>query len=417
MSKRINPNSGGAPAAKKPHAVKRVQTPAVPPGKVFDLKSSLDEIKAFFEEHGYAVIQCLTKSECKKLIEEQIREILLKQPLRDQFRLQVFDPNTGKKLDIDADTDRYIEVLTSANLDAEVRKRYSECWTLHKGFGACCDPQVFHLRLVWAVRQNPRLYQIAMRILGNAELWVDINRSIQKLPEMGEHEFAHWDMPYFFVDAGKPLASLSGKVCYTKSVFRFTPGTHSKAAQQQIKSFYQPLYPGAKPTDAKFGLSPKIDDPLRLVQRCVAMEIDAGCAVFWHPMLLHGVEKNPKHCAIQFGHYQGYMLAVDRPEYHALAARSELEDRIHSYTVGCAPELYPSLDEIHYYPARHRIYHNRLKEYIETKMDPTHPSITTRVTRKGDIIPHLVPIPDPAYTPPELSALGQKLLGIRKWRQ
>ncbi len=47
------------------------------------------------------------------------------------------------------------------------------------------------------MREDPRLYQIARRLLGGrGDLWVYINRSIQKLPGKGTDEFLHWDLPY-----------------------------------------------------------------------------------------------------------------------------------------------------------------------------------------------------------------------------
>jgi hypothetical protein len=50
---------------------------------------------------------------------------------------------------------------------------------------------------MWVVREKPRLYAIASALLdGRRDLWVDINRPIQKLQGKGEEEFLHWDLPF-----------------------------------------------------------------------------------------------------------------------------------------------------------------------------------------------------------------------------
>ena len=47
----------------------------------------------------------------------------------------------------------------------------------HRGFGACCDPAVFHLPGVWQkIRQNVALYDVARALIGRKDIWVDLNR-------------------------------------------------------------------------------------------------------------------------------------------------------------------------------------------------------------------------------------------------
>ena len=55
-----------------------------------------------------------------------------------------------------------------------------------------------------------------------------------------------------------------------------------------------------------------------------------------------------------------------------------------------------------------------LQGYIN-KMPSDHPGITTRTTKGGKVVPHLVPVLDPDYKPPALSPLGRKLLGLDDW--
>ena len=55
-----------------------------------------------------------------------------------------------------------------------------------------------------------------------------------------------------------------------------------------------------------------------------------------------------------------------------------------------------------------------LQGYIN-KMPSDHPGVTTRTTKGGKVVPHLVPVLDPEYKPPALSPLGRKLLGLDDW--
>jgi len=48
-------------------------------------------------------------------------------------------------------------------------------------------------------------------------------------------------------------------------------------------------------------------------------------------------------------------------------------------------------------------------------MPSDHPGVTTRTTKGGKVVPHLVPVLDPEYKPPALSPLGRKLLGLDDW--
>ena len=75
-------------------------------------------------------------------------------------------------------------------------------------------------------------------------------------------------------------------------------------------------------------------------------------AIHRHPQLLHGQVKTPLGEPIEWGCYLGYLPAVSRDEYSKACGMDELEDRKESYQQGRAPKLWPSLDEIQYYPKR-----------------------------------------------------------------
>ncbi len=49
----------------------------------------------------------------------------------------------------------------------------------------------------------------------------------------------------------------------------------------------------------------------------------------------------------------------------------EVEDRLSSFRRGVTPTLWPSLDSIHYYPARYFNFYRMLQQYIDKKL-PDH---------------------------------------------
>ena len=348
-------------------------------------------------------------------IKAQVCGILQKQPWEET--IVVCDAETGEALDIESDSERYVRALTRPNLDKATLAHYTSVWPFHAGFGACCDPAAFHLAEMWRVRERPELFDIASRLMGGRrDLWVDINRPIQKLPGMGEAEFLHWDLD-FLHKGHRADSAVSGKVMFTDGVFVCVPGTASAAFHAEFKRLYEPLYPSAKVGAAKFALDKSKPDPLGLVAKTVAVKVPAGCAIFWSEWLLHGVQKNPKTGHIQFGMYLGYLPAGSRKAYARKAKVDELADRIECFRKGVAPRLWPSLDRIHYYPARYVNFDRMLQPYI-AKTRRGYRGLTTRTIktgkRKGNVVPDIVPVVDPSYEPPRLSALGQRLLGYEQ---
>ena len=199
------------------------------------------------------------------------------------------------------------------------------------------------------------------------------------------------------------------------------PGTATAEFHAAFCAAYAPHYALANTTTkkaAKFGLDLAKPDPLGLRARTVALHVPAGCAVFWSPWLLHGLKAKPKHEAIEWGLYLGYMRAGARAEYGRRAKMDEREDRVRSYLEGRAPVLWPSLDPIRYYPARYCNFIRLLQPYID-KTRPDHPGLTCRVVMSGAmegwLVPDLVPVPDPTHRPPPLTPLGERLLGLAEW--
>jgi hypothetical protein len=169
-------------------------------GHVFERDAPPEALAKHFQAHGVVVMRALSPEQCDALVEEQVREIFYKQPWT--ARLEV------DGLDLDRDRRAFLDALTRPNLPQATREAWRACWPFHADFGACCDPNVFHLPGVWSVRQDPRLYTTATALLGGrTRLWVDINRSIQRGPDTGKTEFLHWDLHY---PSRPPPADLAG---------------------------------------------------------------------------------------------------------------------------------------------------------------------------------------------------------------
>ena len=294
------------------------------------------------------------------------------------------------------------------------RRQFEAGWPLHRGFGACCDPAVFHLEGVWRVRQDPDLYAIASAVCCEKHLWITIDRSIQKLPGQGDDAFLHFDFNPFSDDQGQDsdaTSGLRGKVCYTPSRFVCVPGTHSPAFLQDFANKYALHYPNVKPSDKKFGLAQERPDPLNLVARKRCLPVPSGCAIFWHPRLLHGQMKTPLNDPVEYGAYIGFFPAKPRPRYKAVSGLDELEDRLRSYSEGKAPVLWPSFDKVQFYPKKFDNFPHLMKAYIK-KLPADHPMLATRVSPKGVTVTYLQPLALANYQPPALTPLGEESNGM-----
>jgi hypothetical protein len=394
--------------------------------RVFDI-TEIDEAAAFMRSNGFVVVKAgFPKEFIDECILENFRASVLDEPgIKPEHKLVVRCPATKRPLDIGdpGDREKMLRVLKSP-LDRATREDFTARWCMHRGFGACCNPAVFNLPSVWKVREA--LCPVARAFTDTEELWVDVNRSIQKLPGQGEEEFLHWDcnplapFPAPFPSNGPDgpedtqvsqtqASQICGKFAYTPSRFVCVPGTHTEEFAASFAEHYASLYPNAQPNAAKFGLDPTKSDPLALFAKQREFSVPEGCAVFWHPRLLHGQTKTPLDEPIEFGMYVGYFAAGSRPEYLDACGATELDDRIGSFTEGRAPKLWPSFDPVHFYPKRWQNFPKPLEAQIARR---TGPSVTTRVTKSGKPAPHLVPVPDPNYTPPVLSLTGMRLLGL-----
>ena len=152
-------------------------------------QANLGRIRASYASHGFVCVRMLTQEQCNELVLEQWRRVILCQEWTDEYKIVVHGED-GRVLDPDRPNDQS-EFLAAVvgPLSAARRKQFEAGWPLHRGFGACCDPAVFHLESVWKIRQDPDLYKIASDICNEAHLWTTLDRSIQKLPGQGDNEF------------------------------------------------------------------------------------------------------------------------------------------------------------------------------------------------------------------------------------
>ena len=391
------------------------------------------EIKAFYMTHGFVLIQLLDERACKNAIKEQVEKILLRQPWEE--RLVVLDPRTKGEIVYSPETsDAYVDALVRPNIPSRVLKGYQDAWPFHRGFGACCDPAAFHLYTVWSIRENQDIVCTAANLLDcrPEDLWVDINRSIHKLPTEGDDEFLHWDLQKF----GKyqPDTSVQGKVMYSTGQFVCVPKSHTLDFHSRFNQHYAPLYPEIVGREkAMTNLDLKKPDPLNLKGQTCIFRIPPGCCVFWSTNLLHGQKKTPRNAEPEFGMYLGYMkkaFCYDRPEYRDKAERikerdieqygqvsqfwgrptSEREDRIYSYEHGVAPFLWPSLQPISFYPRKFYNFGEILGKYVgRTRPDALQKYLLVREGTNGWAYDFL-PWENTGYVPYPLSPLGRSLL-------
>lgn len=284
-------------------------------------------IRQHYVLHGMAIFRVLSEQQCRRNLAELWNKVVRKQPLKAEA--MTFVPDAP---DPDADPAAFDEwakhvvfpPLPPGSSPAQVKKRRRDIrmftdrlGLLHAGFGAACDPDVFHLQGSWDVRQNKLIYKVCSWVLGIPNLWCDINRCIEKPPGVGEDPFVHTDVNPFHDDADNEDEALQGKVMYTTGKFVGLPGSHSKEFYEALRRVYGPLYPACSAPNSrkvKFGIDPA-KDPWDLWSKCMTFEVPAGCMVIWNKRMVHGHSKTPLHRGAEYGLYIGFMRAVSRPEY------------------------------------------------------------------------------------------------------
>lgn len=402
------------------------------PVPIFDPINDMQVAKKYLQENGVVVVKLLTPQDCDNLIVAQYENTILKQPYLDEFKLQCPDPHTQR--------DAFLEWAKRDNLTPEELNARKHGWTNHFTFGACCDGSIFHNEHLWNLRSGPAADFAKFCIGNDREIWVDINRQIQKLPTAGEEEFLHWDMDPFSQDLltqqhDNKINSLCGKVAFNNgTTFIGGLGTHLPSFFSEFQRQYAAIYPNtAGKKICKFGFDIKKPDPMNLFgnkrqnipsdyMSCIP--VPAGCAVFWLPEILHATEKNPRKNPTLYGCYLGYMPRNDRTEYKKKASQiltnyfkkeiemPESKDRLRSYLQGSRPVCWPSLDPTHFAPAKSV----NFPQQVRNKLKRYDPYLSQAITKWRDVrgVPqpylHDDWAPTPGYKPPPLDDRGWRLL-------
>lgn len=271
--------------------------------------------KNFFDKHGLVALKVLDDNQCKEMIMEQFYNIIDNQPLRDPLKWM----KTGKQFRA-FNKDEIYEFLTQEGHTSQQIAEFDRAWPMHKQFGATCDPEVFHLKGVWDVRQNKDIFEMQKLLLDTTKcdenrIRVDINRSIQKIPGKGDEDLFHWDRDVRFYKESTGCSGTQGKLMYTPSRFTAIPGTHKKKFLEKFfeydldKNQYETLDEWiTKQPKHKDKYSVSKDKHSELEKLLVPFHIPTGCLVIWTDMLLHAHSKTPIKNAIEFGMYLGYFL-------------------------------------------------------------------------------------------------------------
>ena len=385
---------------------------------------------AFLKKYGICITRAPNDSiEARgRFILEQWRKIILTQPWAIPIKVRNAQ---GRILDIDDDEAEFLHVVTSP-LSAEDRKEFARAWPLHRGFGACSDDSVFHLHTVWDIRQHPEVYDMAVAVIGKTDLWVDINRCIQKLPGEGDAELLHVDADvHDFISEdyfSTYVPVVQGKYCATPSRFVCCPGSNTAEFWRSFGTHSYVRDHGWKRGAAKCGFKNDTGhpDPMGIWDHRMELVVQPGCIVRWLKEVIHGTVENPLSSPINYGFYLGYWMAGSRPRYYEKSGVEERSDRVNSFTHGLAMKLWPSYDKVQFYPLRFQNFHNLLLPY-HNKLPVGHPSIAYRwtkeeknrktgiVTKEAKLVPHLLPWIVQDYVMPNLTSLGRKLVGLDRW--
>jgi len=144
----------------------------------FDVSDeNIAAIKKSFMINGFVRVKVAKKVRCCVFIHEMWEKIILSQPWDVDYQIKLHSTIDGRLLDFHNpnDINEYFKIITS-DLTPQVRKMMLNAWTLHRGFGACCDPVVFHTEWAWGLRQNPKIYRFVKHCVGWKRLLVDDNR-------------------------------------------------------------------------------------------------------------------------------------------------------------------------------------------------------------------------------------------------
>ena len=356
--------------------------------QIFDINKMHDpqaaaEMKAFFNDNGVVCINLQQMVDKQKVVRAMIEEIFGELPYSKKYLLKV-TAEDGRVLDVtNPDHSEAITTeLLRSPLSNENLRALEKTAPPHRQFGAPCIVQSWHGKWANKLRQHPKIFDVAKKLLGTEHPWCPINRSIIKLPKQGQEEFLHWDMdPRNALNGDVGFDELQGKVCFTDGTFVCVPGSHTKEFLDEFCNKYNDLYPGRKLGQAKYGLDPEKDDPMGLFQRQRSFTVPGGCWVVWKKELLHGHAKLGRDKGISFGCYLGFRKSMSKEQ------QRECEEL---YCTGAMPARYPSGD---FFPAKYDIFPKVLESMVGQKLSDKAKAelVTTRVTQTGKEVQDIRP--------------------------
>jgi len=382
--------------------------------RVFDVNALRDpraaaEMKKFYDTHGIVCIALKQKIQVREVVGQMVERLLGQLPYSDEYMLNL-KSESGRELHIKNPEDReeIITELLRPKLAKENLKRLEVSAPPHREFGAPCTAQSFHNPWANALRQDPEIYHLVTELLGYTHINCDLNRSIFLLPGQGQAAMLHWDCDPREQTPGSEN-HIQGKVCFTDGKFICVPGTHTEEFLDEFYPLYDPLYPGRKMGQAKYGLDPG-KDPLDLFGRQRAFTVPGGSLVLWNTKLLHGHPTLARDEGISFGCYLGF---------HPEISGEERKVRQALHREGAVPDKWPSGDKVHFLPAKYLIFPKVLESMVAKKLsrEARAQLLATRVTQKGKIVPHVRPwgwTPG-SYTPFEFTPLGRRIMGLEPW--
>ena len=346
------------------------------PQRNWTLRQLSEEDYAFWERNGYVVVKGVVPPELCRGAAGAIREFVGADDARPETwyanTLDVYEdvePGSGKK-------------------------------PLH---GPCGMVQLFHHASLWAIRQLPAVHEAFADLYGTERLWVSTDRAHFKPPEdarfpawsdPGEvHRGLHWDVDTSAAALPVPFA-VQGVVYLEDTpedagAMRLVPGFHRSFANWTLARG------GGEGAEGTAGLE----------DQAVPAAGGAGDLVLWHPLLPHGPGRNvglrPRVSAyvgmlpVDAAPFLGPRRAADSPlfqndagtlAYFEAAFRSDTEAKGGVRRLGREE--------------RAELWRRRLPLLRE---DP-----------KEDELPRRPP-GEAHGRPAELTALGEKLAGVREW--
>ena len=418
-------------------------------------KQMLSCIKDSFKKLGIAIVRVIEERQCYEMIKALWEKVILTEPLLDEFKPVItkapeYDDVEARKSWLNSvvfPTLPKSATPEQKKLRSQQIKDFKKRFNLmHMEFGACCNPEVFHLPEVWSIRQNMTIYQVFSQVMGTKDLRVSIDRLIHgRMPGTGSGEFLHWDTnPRQRLDESEYdiyMTSVQGKLSFTEDTkFSCVLGTHTRKVYEAVCDLYE--------IDPKLTKVPihKDKDPLGFWDKQETWKVPPGYMVIWTNRLLHSHLKRSMDMGAEYGMFLGFFKPSFKREdeyrkrslahFRSLAFRtsqeaklrgledylttgiSETEDRIRSFRKGDLPVLWPSFDVVHYVPANYICYERQLQARID-KLNPEEipkcpktgiSMLSTRKNGKGDIVSWLLPVRVWPYARPELTELGRCLL-------